>query len=118
MYKCTECGAAVRIPVVVTTVSCKRCGDTLFVNDGPVRRVYPALHMLPIDTKHTNGPEYPPSKWMLPWTRPVVNGWYDCRFRNTEPHVLRLWWNGRTFTTGKGEPVNCSFLLTWRGLLA
>lgn len=117
-FQCTECGVAVTIPLKVKTVSCRRCGDVSFVNEGNVRRVYPALHMYPVDTKHDHGSDYPLSIWMLPWTRPVRQGFYDCRFRHTEPNVIRLWWNGVSFTTADGQRVSMTQFLTWRGLLA
>lgn len=117
-FQCTECGAAVVIPLKCKTVSCRRCGDVSFVNDGAPRRVYPALHMLPVDHPHEFGPDYPLSKWMLSWTRPVTSGNYHVRFRHTEPTVYIARWDGVAFRTPTGERVRMGNFLTWRGLLA
>jgi hypothetical protein len=117
-FKCTECGAVVNIPLKLKSVTCPDCGDGSFVNDGAVRRMYPGLHMYPVDHAHSHGADYPPSKWMLPWTRPVIPGNYDVRFRHTEPAVLRLRWNGACFVTAEGQRVQMTQFLTWRGALA
>lgn len=115
-FSCTECSADVIVPLKVTTVSCRRCGDVSFVNDGAPRRYYPALSMYPIDHQSDCSAV---SKWMLPWTRPIRAGVYDCRFRHTEPHVIRLRWNGAGFVVpDTGERVSMRYFLTWRGMLA
>lgn len=111
-YVCTECGATVRIPRVVSTVTCQRCGDVSFCDGGVARRMYPALTMCPLGT--FGGVE---SKWMPTHTRPVRSGLYECRFRDIEPRVIVLHWNGRHFTHC-GEPVRMRHFLTWRGVLA
>ena len=116
--QCNECGSEVAIPLSLKTTSCKRCGDTYFVNDGPPRRVYPALHMLPVDAHHDEGPDYPLSKWMLPGTRPIVPGNYHVRFRHTDPEVFIAHWDGACFRAPNGERVDMRNFMTWRGLLA
>lgn len=117
IFRCTECGASVTVPLTVKSVSCRRCGDVSFVNDGAVRRVYPTLHMLPVDAPRPDS-DYPLSKWMLPWTRPVMPGNYHLRFRHTEPQAFVAWWDGVKFTTSDGQRIDMRNFLTWRGLLA
>ena len=127
MFKCTECGAIIRVPTAVKTVSCRRCGDVNLVTDGQLRRMYPALHMLPVDAPRPTEsvpphwymqPEYPLSKWMLPWTRPVKPGNYHVRFRHLEPGVFVARWDGVCFRAPDGQRVRMRDFLTWRGLLA
>ena len=111
--QCDECRALITLPATVKTVSCSRCGETYLVNDGnPPRRLYPALHMYPVTVEGVE------SIWMPTQTRPIRHGLYECRFRTTEPHVLRLHWNGRRFLASTGEPVAMGEFLTWRGVLA
>lgn len=114
-YTCAECGASNHLPSVVKTVTCHRCGDVCFVTSGVVTRAYPSLHMKPIDYVPADGCSAV-SKWMPTQSRPVEPGTYECRFRSTEPHVLRLHWNGIAFLHG-GKRVNLSAFLTWRGVL-
>lgn len=114
-YQCAECGATNDLPLTVRTITCQFCGDVCFVTDGKVSRMYPSLHMLPADTPRD--PDYPLSKWMPTQTRPVLPGWYDCRFRTTGDCVLRLWWNGMWFAAS-GKRVVMDEFLTWRGVLA
>lgn len=115
--QCLECGRTVAVPLSVKTVSCPRCGDAYFVNNGPPRRAYPALHMCPVDHAHNEGPDYPFSKWMLPHTRPIVPGVYHVRFSCTEPRVLIAHWDGGAFRTADGQRVCMRTFMTWRGIL-
>lgn len=114
--RCTECSAWVTLPYAksVNTVSCQRCGTTYFCNmDGPPRKFYPALSMHPIDVQGVA------SIWMPTHTRPVKPGDYECRFRNTEPNILLLRWNGAAFVVPEtGERVQMIHFLSWRGALA
>lgn len=57
-----------------------------------------------------------PSPWMLPQTRPLEPGVYECRFRGVEP-VLPLWWDGRGFNVSETDSraVQMGTFLTWRG---
>lgn len=116
-YACTECGHPVSLPLSesIKTVTCPRCGDVSMIHDGNVRRIYPALHMHPID--HV-GELAAVSKWMPTRSRPVRPGWYDCRFRTTEPHVLRLQWDGKHWYSAANERVDTRQFLSWRGMLA
>ena len=116
-YECAECGALTFLPLTARTVTCHRCGDVCFVTAGAVQRMYPALHMRPIDHPHGLGADYPPSKWMPTHTRPVAAGMYECRFRHIEPEVVRLYWNGWRMQHD-GVPVDMSNFLTWRGVLS
>jgi len=115
-FRCCECGTLVFLPSTVKTVSCRRCGETYFCNDDkPPRKFYPALSMYPVDTA-----DGAVSKWMPSHTRPIKPGAYDVRFRHTEPHILRAWWNGSRFVTMDGEPrpIVMTQFLAWRGMLA
>lgn len=66
--------------------------------------------MMPIDAGTKLSP------WMLPQTRPIVDGIYECRFRGLDA-PLRLWWNGRNFQAGytDSRAVQMATFLTWRG---
>ncbi len=110
---CTECGATIA-PSATSTVRSRRCGDVYYTETG--RRVYPALHMYPVT--HPRDPGYPLSKWMLPWTRPLMPGMYHVRFTSTEPRVLLAWWDGANFVNMQGERVCMTDFLSWRGVLA
>lgn len=114
-YCCVECGAANCFSPQLKTVSCRKCGDVCFITNSELGgRMYPSLHMYPIDTI-----ECIESKWMLPWTRPVRTGIYEVRFRTTEPHVLQAWWNLRDFVTiDTKKRIAMRDFLTWRGVLA
>lgn len=119
-YCCVECGAANRFSPQLKTVSCRKCGDVCFITNGELGgRMYPSLHMYPIDVAG-GGVE---SKWMLPWTRPVREGWYELRFRTTEPHIIRALWSngvfwGVTQVNHPYERIAMRDFLTWRGVLA
>lgn len=117
-FQCADCGVWVIIPSrSIRTVSCRRCGTTYLCNDGGVSKFYPSLSMFPVDTPIT--PCSCVSMWMLPWTRPIRHGLYDCRFRTIEPNIIRLRWNGAGFVVpDTGERVAMSHFLTWRGVLA
>lgn len=138
-YQCTECGTAVRIPLCnkprystagfkgcithrnvtlrapIPTVTCPRCGDVSDIDEqGHVQRRYSALHMMPVD--HDDGTL---SKWMLPHTRPIRPGLYQCKFRHTgDSFGPSLRWTGYYFACPLGRRVDCTQLLTWRGVLA
>jgi hypothetical protein len=113
-YCCVECGAANRFSPQLKTVSCRKCGDVCFITNGELGgRMYPSLHMRCLEV---DGVE---SKWMLPWTRPLQAGTYELRFRTTEPHIIRAWWNLRDFVTiDTKERIAMRDFLTWRGVLA
>lgn len=115
--QCTECGANVAVPLSLKTVSCTRCGDAYFVIDATMRRMYPMLHMLPVDHPlPCDG--YPLSKWMMPHTRPIIAGNYHVRFRHTEPEVLIAHWDAVCFRAPNRQRVDMRNFMTWRGLLA
>ena len=110
--QCSECGTTVALPSSVKTVTCRRCGEVYFVNDGEEpRRFYPSFKMYPFEH---DGIE---SKWMPTFTRPLRTGTYQCRFRNTEPNVIDLYWDGWCFRA-LGLRVRMTEFLTWRGMLA
>ena len=119
-FNCCECGRAIPLPRSVKTVSCARCGDVYLCNDGaPPRRMYLSLHMLPLDAPSPSDipADYPPSRWMQPHTRPIRPGLYECKFRHTGEAVFVLEWTGYYFMHF-GPRVDCTQLLTWRGVLA
>ena len=117
MFRCTECHTNVAVPrAALKTATCKRCGEVYLLPSQ--QRIYPSLHMRPIDIAPPADGCCAVSKWMPTETRPIEQGFYDCRFRHTEPRVFRLYWNGVTFITGKGQRVALHNFLTWRGLLA
>ena len=112
-FMCSECCAQVRLPLspAIRSVTCARCGDVSFITDGKVRRVYPALHMRPVNT-----PDGVVSKWMDSRVRPVAAGMYECRFPQGE---LTLLWDGACFRdVGSYMRVRCATLIAWRGWLA
>lgn len=113
--KCVECGAWVTLPSKsIKTVTCQRCGEVYFCNDDrPPRKFYPALRMHPVTETGVT------SAWMPTQTRPIKQGLYDCRFRTTEPNIIRLHWNGAAFVVpDTGERVQMQHFLSWRGTLA
>lgn len=114
MFECTECGTGVRTPPTAT-MSCRRCGTVYWTDSG--NKFYGCMSTHPIDYRAPDGFGHV-GCWMLPWTRPLRSGRYECRFRHTEPHVLTLLWDGATFTTLDGKRVQMTQFLTWRGMLA
>lgn len=50
---------------------------------------------------------------MLPTTRPLVEGMYECRFDGDVELTLK--WDGRGFCLGDGRMVRCTTLTSWRG---
>lgn len=113
-FACDECRTRISIPRTVSTVTCRRCGETYFSESQ--RKFYPELSMYPITI---TGEFAAVSKWMPTHTRPVRPGIYECRFRTTEPHVLRLNWTGIRFVTvDDGQAVSLRDFLSWRGMLA
>lgn len=56
------------------------------------------------------------SVWQLHYTRPTVAGWYHTRFRDIEPTVLKLWWNGLEFTLADGRAIAMETFMGWRGV--
>lgn len=56
------------------------------------------------------------SPWMLPHTRPLAAGCYQCRFRDIDA-VLPLWWDGRGFNVSETDSraVQMGTFLTWCG---
>ncbi|HEX8586196.1 MAG TPA: hypothetical protein VF680_17520 [Allosphingosinicella sp.] len=98
------------VPRGIASTSCPRCGEVYWTETG--NKFYPALRMYPVTTDGVV------SKWMLTGTRPLMIGEYECRFRHTDPHHIRLWWNGMRFVSLKGEPVDMTHFLSWRGMLA
>lgn len=108
---CVECGTAFAVPKSVKTVSCRRCGCTHFADTG--NKFYPALSMHPIDTD--GGVT---SMWMLPYSRPIIQGLYECRFRHCEPDVVTLRWDGARFVAPRtGERIAMEQFMSWRGAL-
>lgn len=120
-YECGECRTQTALPLRrsgIKTVTCRRCGDVRFVNDGKLgERMYPSLHMLPVDHIPHDGCGAL-SKWMPTHTRPVVVGDYHVRFRHLDPSVLIARWDGKHFVAAAGQRVSMTNFLTWRGLLA
>lgn len=114
MFECVECGTGVRVPPVATT-SCRRCGTVYWTDTR--NKFYPSMSVHPVTYTPADG-LHATGMWMLPWTRPTRAGIYECRFRHTEPHVLRLHWDGKNFVTSQGERVQMTQFLTWRGVLA
>lgn len=118
-FQCEECRTVGYVPSGgIKTAICARCGDVYFCDEGRVtRRVYPALHMFPIDVERE--PNYPFSKWMPTHTRPIMAGLYHLRFRHTEPNVIVAWWDGHCFRDRRnGVRLVMTQFLTWRGVLA
>jgi hypothetical protein len=89
-----------------TRVECRVCGTSY--SDG--ERIGPRIY--PIDT-HC-GLRYSP--WRVYYTRPVVPGWYETRFYDIEPKVLKLWWDGSRFTLADGRPIAMETFMGWRGV--
>lgn len=100
---CEQCGTQLLRPFsrLVLTMRCRRCGCVYHV-DG--ERISP--FMRPVEEGRTLSP------WMLPHTRPVEPGDYECEFRNVGR--LTLHWDGLMFTHG-GRRVQMRDLKTWRG---
>jgi hypothetical protein len=118
-FQCSECAAWVNIPRVLKTVTCRRCGEVYFCNDGEPRKMYPALSMHPMSALRVQELTGVLSKWMPTHTRPLIVGCYECRFRTTEPNVIQLLWNGTRFVVpSTSERVQMQHFLTWRGVLA
>lgn len=109
MKNCEQCGSGLLPPHMarkcVTTLRCKRCGCVYRAEGVELDRISPDMVPLGMGVKL--------SPWMLPWTRPVVTGFYDCRFSDVA-QVLRLHWNGRWFEHD-GQRVLMTTFQTWRG---
>lgn len=117
IFECERCDQ----PVIVSTYArqrmetpqaerCRKCGAVHSILRGSASIISPV--MAPIDAAGRVSP------WMLPWTRPVARGWYECRFTDVEPRVLRLWWNGLYFVsmdTWSGKRIRMQTFLSWRG---
>lgn len=117
MMRCEECQAELHSGLYVRRkwaqgwfpVRCQGCGAVHTTRHGECELIGPA--MLPVAPELRLGPWRPHS------TRPVRVGWYDCRFTDTEPRRLRLWWDGRNFTHD-GQPVLMRTFMGWRGSYA
>ena len=89
----------------VVPVRCRRCGTVHSSYDGS--RISPVMD--PLERGRRLSP------WMLGWTRPLIPGTYECRFRCIEPVTIYLYWNGKRFTFNN-EAVRMRTFLTWRGI--
>lgn len=111
-FECRQCktvNSFVR-PAAMTTVRCSNCGDVYVVYpDGAYYRFNYISYLRPIDT-----PRGQVTPWHLPNERPVDVGWYECRFQQHEPAVLRLWWNGYRFTVN-GSAISMRGFMSFRG---
>jgi len=86
-------------------VRCRRCG-ACHNKDGYI--IHPPMH--PVSYRGRISP------WQLPEHRPIEPGPYEVRFRDTEPTLWRLHWDGDDFLNSQQRVVDCSTLLTWRGI--
>jgi hypothetical protein len=89
-----------------TAVRCNRCGAVHCAARSGVEVISPV--MAPIDTPGRMSP------WMPSHTRPIGQGYYDCKFSDVAG-MLTLWWNGREFTAGCGRRVRMVTFQSWRG---
>lgn len=115
MKECEECGATIPYSYyaaarkregLTTRDECRACGTSYCEGERIGRPVRP------IDTR--GALRY--SAWKVYYTRPVVRGWYHCRFSCIEPTVLTLWWDGLQFTLADGRPIQMDTFMGWRGV--
>lgn len=114
MTDCNYCGTAIPLSFyaklrkdrdgVNVAVRCPRCG-TPHVDGEAIQP-----QVLPLQP----GLQYRYSPWQLHMYRPVREGFYECRFREIEPQVTLLYWNGARFVY-RGELVSMRGFLGWRG---
>ena len=103
-WTCAECSSSIpRFDPKIEIYRCPRCGASHF--NGEL--------MGPSTTGMSDACEYV-SGWRPHTTRPAFAGAYDCRFRSTEPAVLRLDWDG-TDWRHLGLIVDPVDFLAWRG---
>lgn len=118
MFTCERCGSSNVLsawhkqPGENRPARCRRCGAVHSINNGKLLGVI-SPRMLPLIPRG----DQRVSPWQLPHTRPIEEGFYDCRFSDTEPHILRLWWNGRNFQVDWVDTrrVAMRTFLSWRG---
>lgn len=107
--KCARCGASINFPLQQQQVRCRRCGTTIRCETGNAV----SKPVLPLDHGNQLG------TWMLTHERPTMCGLYDVRYKELEPRVLQLYWDGRAFSILLGgQRVSDATLLTWRGSYA
>jgi hypothetical protein len=113
-YRCERCDTANVASAYASYAKprpdrCTRCGAVHSVLGTDVSVISPRCVGIPREGSWRASP------WHLPWHRPAEEGHYECRFTNTEPRILTLWWNGRAFVVPDGRRVNMATFLTWRG---
>lgn len=101
---CHYCSSPLQ-PFAPSNIRCGRCG-AVHHSDGTV--ISPKMIAVPTDGYWRASP------WMLPHTRPLELGNYECRFSDTEPTLLVLQWDGARFTY-QGQRVRMATFMTWRG---
>jgi hypothetical protein len=112
-YTCTQCGYPCELSTWVlsrwenpTADRCRHCGMVHCVQRG-----HPAVAISPPMLPYGVGGRTSP--WMLPWTRPVSAGLYECRFGGGN-RIILLFWNGKRFTYQE-QPVAMTTFTSWRG---
>lgn len=116
---CDHCGGPLRIYNFqrrkavdqAQPVSCMNCGSSHWLLKGETGHINP--EPLPSDSD---------GMITMPWrdrsTRPINAGIYECRFTDTDPHVLRLMWNGSHFSglvDGQWKRIKMTTFRAWRG---
>lgn len=91
-----------RIKGINTPVRCTHCGRA------HVRGEAINPEMLPMGTGRRLSP------WFPHIYRPHLPGYYECRFRSTEPRPVRLYWDGSRFLYD-GQPVRMRDFMGYRG---
>jgi hypothetical protein len=114
-YACERCGHANtaygwRDYSTPKPDSCWRCGAVHSILGSEATVISPVN--APLDAAPTNARRSP---WMLPWTRPVLLGLYECRFSDLEPHMIVLRWDGHRWRAADDRPVSDRTFLSWRG---
>ncbi len=111
-YECEACGEHVSLNAYVvsrwdmdTGDRCTWCGTTYHVKQGQATRISPL--MLPVDVGVRLSP------WYDAKYHPAVRGLYECRYREIEPAVVRLRWNGIVWEFEGAQVVGS--MLAWRG---
>lgn len=120
-YECARCGARnefslyvrARMMVEATVDRCNHCGAAHAVLRGDTEVI--SRPMQPIDFPHGVV-----SAWILWKYRPVQIGKYECRFNDTEPNMIVLWWNGHFFQVSANDNRNVDMrtFMGWRGVWA
>lgn len=95
--------AAMQAPQMVR---CQKCGSSHSLLRTEIEVINPRPLPLGMGAKQ------------MPWrgapTRPIDAGVYECRFRDIEPRILSLEWNGAAFFY-QGQRVRMSTFMAWRG---